>query len=204
MSNQGYLKSVPSGYATQSWVLSQNYYTPGSSETVLCTIQPTDLNPIVSKPLIIGIYAEGDFVEGVEIGAGGLTVMRHYYQDSQMSQDYYYQVLTESNFSWYLDGYATESWVSSNFLSTTALTGYATESWVSSQGYLKSVPSNYATQSWVTSQGYLTSVPTNYATKSWVSSNYLPQSEVWTGTMSEWVQLTSAQRAAYIIALITD
>ena len=35
-----------------------------------------------------------------------------------------------------LTGYATEQWVSSNFLSSTALTGYATESWVQSQGYL--------------------------------------------------------------------
>jgi hypothetical protein len=33
-----------------------------------------------------------------------------------------------------LSGLATQSWVSSNFLSTTALTGYATESFVMSQG----------------------------------------------------------------------
>lgn len=177
--------SVPEYYATKSWVLDQGYYAPSSSETVLCTIQPTDLNPIVSTPLIIGNYTEGEYVEGVEIGAGGLTVMCHHYQESQMSQDYAYQVLTESNFSWYLGDYATQSWVSSNFLSTTALTGYATESWVQSQGYLTSVPSEYATQSWVSSQ-------------------FLETSKIWTGTSSQWALLTPEQQAFYTIALVTE
>jgi hypothetical protein len=35
-----------------------------------------------------------------------------------------------------LTGYATESWVTANFLGSSALTGYATESWVTGQGYL--------------------------------------------------------------------
>ena len=351
VSEQGYLtSSALTGYATeswvssqqfatQSWVSSQGYYKPDSSETVLYTIQPTDIDPIVPTGLIIGNYLEGDRVEGVEIGAGGLTVMCHHYQESQWSQDYAYQVLTESNLSWYLDGYATESWVqaqgyitstgvsglatmswveaqgyitsetlpediatqswvSSNFLSVTALTGYATESWVEAQGYLTShqdlssyatkswveaqgyltsVPSGYATESWVSSQqfitstaltgyateswvqnqGYLTSVPSSYATqswveaqgyltshqdlssyatkswvssqqfateswvssqgyltshqnlssyatKSWVSSNFVKETEIWTGTTSQWNALTSAQKSTYKIALITE
>ena len=43
-----------------------------------------------------------------------------------------------------------------------ALEGYATESWVSSQGYLTAVPSEYATES------YVTAALSDYATQSWV------------------------------------
>ena len=75
--------------------------------------------------------------------------------------------------------------MSSNFLSTTALTGYATESWVQSQGYL-------------------TSVPSEYATESWVSSQFLEASKIWTGTSSQWAQLTPEQQAFYTIALVTE
>ena len=70
-----------------------------------------------------------------------------------------------------LSGLATQSWVSSNFLSTTALNGYATESWVESKGYVtaETLPEGIATQSWVTNQGYITSIPDTFATKTWVS-----------------------------------
>ena len=63
-----------------------------------------------------------------------------------------------------LNGYATESWVSSQ--------QFATQSWVSSQGYLTSHQdlTGYATESWVSSQGYITSIPDTFATKDWVSS----------------------------------
>ncbi len=74
-----------------------------------------------------------------------------------------------------LEGYATQSWVSSqNYLTSTALTGYATESWVSSQGYLVSSDlSQYATRQWVTGRGYISSSDLEgYATESWVMENY--------------------------------
>ena len=45
-----------------------------------------------------------------------------------------------------------------------SLNGYATESWVSSQGYLTSIPSEYVTEDELNSKGYLTSVPNNYVT----------------------------------------
>lgn len=45
-----------------------------------------------------------------------------------------------------------------------SLNGYATESWVSSQGYLTSIPSEYITEDELNSKGYLTSVPDNYVT----------------------------------------
>lgn len=83
--------------------------------------------------------------------------------------------------------YATQSWVSSNFLSSGALSSYATQSWVESQGYL-------------TSHQDLT----GYATQSWATSQFLEESKIWTGTESQWNQLTPAQKATYIIALITE
>ena len=60
-----------------------------------------------------------------------------------------------------------------------SLDGYATESWVTSQGYLTEMPEGYATEQWVTSQGYLTEVPEGYATESWVTSqNYATETYV--------------------------
>ena len=134
-------------FATQSWVSSQGYYKPGSSETVLYTIQPTDINPIVPTGLIIGQYQEGDYVEGVELNNGGAGLMKHYYNGG--GEDYFYAFLTESNVSLYLDGYATESWVES-------------------QGYLTSVPAGYATESWVSTNFLTSTALTGYATESYV------------------------------------
>lgn len=83
---------------------------------------------------------------------------------------------------------------------------YATKSWVSEQGYLTSVPSEYATESWVQAQGYLTSHQdlSSYATKSWATSEFFEESKIWTGTQSQWEELTSAQQALYTIALIKE
>ena len=82
-----------------------------------------------------------------------------------------------------LNGYATESWVSSQ--------QFATQSWVTSQGYLTEHQSldGYATESWVTSQGYITSIPDTYATKSWVSEQgYLTEHQSLDGYATEsWV-----------------
>ena len=97
-----------------------------------------------------------------------------------------------------LSSYATQSWVSSNFLSSTALTGYATQSWDQSQGYVTSHQdlSSYATKSWVSSQ--------QFATESWATSQFFEESKIWTGTQSQWGQLTPEQKALYTIALITE
>ena len=86
-----------------------------------------------------------------------------------------------------------KTWVESqSYLTSSSLNGYATESWVSSQ--------QFATQSWVSSQGYLTEhqdlssyalkseIPSldGYATESWVSN----QLSYYT-TNSEYVSLES-------------
>ena len=105
-----------------------------------------------------------------------------------------------------LSGLATQSWVSSNFLSTNALNGYATQEWVTNQGYITSVPDTFATKNWVQSQNYLTEHQSldGYATQSWATSQFLEESKVWTGSQSAWDALTSSQKASYTIALITE
>ena len=103
-------------------------------------------------------------------------------------------------------GIATESWVQNqDFITSTDLSGYATETWVQQQGYLDSSDlSGYATEDWVQQQGYLTSVPSTYATKTWATNQFLEENKVWTGTFTQWVQLTAEQQASYTIALIIE
>ena len=104
-------------------------------------------------------------------------------------------------------GTATESWVQQQgYLTSSDLSGYATESWVQQQGYLTQHQdlTGYATESWVQQQGYLTSVPSTYATKTWATNQFLEENKVWTGTFTQWVQLTAEQQASYTIALIIE
>ena len=193
VSLQGYLTSVPSEYATQSWVSSQNFLT-STSLTGYATMSWVESHGYITSAALSG-YATESWVEYFVENNDQNPCVRAEDFDFFLSyglQDY---------------GFATQSWVSSNFLSTTALTGYATESWVSSQQFITSTAlTGYATESWVQSQGYLTSHQnlSSYATKSWVSANYVNETEVWTGTTAQWNTLTSAQKATYKIALITE
>lgn len=69
-----------------------------------------------------------------------------------------------------LNGYATQSWVTSQgYLTSSSLSGYATQSWVNQQKFVNQSwidGKGYATQSWVTTQGYLTNA---------ALSGYLPK-----------------------------
>ena len=126
-----------------------------------------------------------------------------------------------------LSSYATQSWVSYNFLSSTALKGYATQSWVQSQGYLTShqdlssyatkswvssqqfitsaALTGYATQSWVKSQGYITSAGlSGLATQSWVSSNFLSSTALTGYATQSWVQSQGYITSAGLSGLATQ
>ena len=102
--------------------------------------------------------------------------------------------------------------MSSNFLSSTALTGYATETWVQNQGYLTSHQdlSSYATQSWVSSNFLSTTALSGYATETWVQnqgyldddSDYFKVSSVWTGTEADWNLMSQEEKERYIIAVV--
>ena len=193
--SQGYLTSHQdlTGYATESWVQSQGYLTSHQDLSSYATQSWVSAQGYLTSHQDLTGYATESWVQS----QGYLTS----HQD--------------------LGSYATQSWVQSQGYLTSHqdLTGYATESWVQNRGYLtvSSIPSDlatqswvssqqFATQSWVSAQGYLTSHQnlSSYATKSWVSTNFLEESKVWTGTMADWLALTSEQRVGYTIALITD
>ena len=233
--SQSYLTSLSlTGYATESWVSSQQFATQSwvSSQGYLTEHQDltgyateswvTNQGYITSIP---DTYATQSWVTN----QGYITsIPDTYATKTWVSEQGYLTSLS-------LTGYATESWVSSQQFATQSwvtsqgyLTSipseYATQSWVSSQGYITSIPDTYATKTWVSSQGYITSIPDTYATKTWVSeqgyltslslngyateswatSQFLEESKVWTGTQSAWDALTSSQQATYIIALITE
>ena len=175
------------GYATQSWVQSQGYLTSHQDLSSYATQSWVSSN-FLSSTALTG-YATQSWVSSQQF-ITSVALTGYATQSWVQSQGYITSVG--------LSGLATQSWVSSNFLSSTALTGYATQSWVSSQ--------QFATQSWVQSQGYLTSHQdlSSYATKSWVTSEFFEESKIWTGTQSQWEQLTSEQKALYTIALVTE
>ena len=133
------------GFATESWVLSQGYITVNEIPSGLAT-QSWVESYTYDKSIIAALVGKA--------------------QEDAFSEA---QVWVSSQ------QFATQSWVSSNFLSSTALTGYATESWVQSQGYLTSHQdlTGYATESWVSSNFLSATALTGYATESWVSSNFL-------------------------------
>ena len=196
VSSQQFITSAAlTGYATQSWVQSQGYIT-SAGLSGLATQSWVSSN-FLSSTALTGYATQswvtsniGDFL--TEDNVINILSVNSYVTESWVSSQ---QFATQS---WVLsqgyitsetlpDDIATQSWVSSNFLSSTALTGYATQSWVQSQGYL-------------TSHQNLSS----YATKNWVSANYVNDKEIWTGTLDQWYQLTSEQRSSYKIALIVE
>ena len=178
---------IPDYYATKSWVSNQGYLTSHQDLSSYATQSWVSSN-FLSSTALTG-YATQSWVSSQQF-ITSVALTGYATQSWVQSQGYITSVG--------LSGLATQSWVSSNFLSSTALTGYATQSWVSSQ--------QFATQSWVQSQGYLTSHQdlSSYATKSWVTSEFFEESKIWTGTQSQWEQLTSEQKALYTIALVTE
>ena len=155
-------------FATQSWVQSQGYLTSHQNLSSYATQSWVSSN-FLSSTALTG-YATESWVSSQQFATQSWILSQSYITSDTLPADI-----------------ATQSWVSSNFLSSTALTGYATQSWVQSQGYL-------------TSHQNLSS----YATKNWVSANYVNDKEIWTGTLDQWYQLTSDQRSSYKIALIVE
>ena len=176
VTNQGYITSIPDTFATKTWVSEQGYLT-----------EHQDLSSYALKSEIPSLdgYATESWISSQQFAT----------QSWVTSQGY----LTSTG----LSGLATQSWVSSNFLSTNALNGYATQEWVTNQGYITSVPDTFATKNWVQSQNYLTEhqdlssyalkseIPSldGYATQSWVTSQgYLTSHQDLTGYATEqWV-----------------
>ena len=123
VTNQGYITSIPDTFATKTWVSSQGYLTEHQS---------LDGYALKSEIPSLDGYATQSWVSSQQFAT----------QSWVSSQGY----LTEHQD---LSSYALKSEIPS-------LTGYATESWVISQGYITSIPDTFATKTWVSEQGYTT------------------------------------------------
>ena len=200
---QGFLTSVPSGYATETWVgnnylaltggnLNGNLSIYGTMNIYSSSIEWNDNGDycrIAFDDDGITVTAHGTgYVIANEFIRNGGTSTQFLKADGSVDSNTY---LTSAAIS----DMATQTWVGQQgFLTSSSLSGYATQQWVGQQGFLTSVPSGYATQTWVGQQGYitssaisdmatqtwvgqqgfLTSVPSGYATETWVDNNYLP------------------------------
>ena len=233
--SQSYLTSSSlNGYATESWVSSQQFATQSwvSSQGYLTSHQ--DLTGYATESWVT---SQGYITSIPDTFATKSWVSEQgYLTEHQDLSSYALKSEIPS-----LDGYATQSWVESKGYVTveTLPEGIATQEWVTNQGYITSIPDTFATKTWVSEQGYLTEhqdlssyalkseIPSldgyatqswvqsqnyltshqdlsSYATKSWATSQFLEESKVWTGTQSAWDALTSSQQALYTIALITE
>lgn len=173
------------GYATESWV-SDNaiVYDSSFSATIgyahMVNLGGDDLYIVREDGEISGLY-QGVYITDLEAG-----LYTHTSEDETYEPFITGQYLTDME-------YVTQDMLSNSSVITSA--GLATQSWVSSN-FLSSVPDTYATKSWVSSQ--------QFATESWVSAqDFLEESKVWVGTREYWEMLTSEEQAAYKIALVT-
>ena len=107
-----------------------------------------------------------------------------------------------------LTGYATEEWVSNNFIDNTEIQDYATKNWVTDNFVNNTTIQNYVTQT------KLNQKLADYATKTWVEgkgylteesiSGKIDRTEVWSGTMTEWEALSPEEKCSYLISLIVE
>jgi len=185
-----------SGYATQSWV-STNYI----DNSELTTISGDIIDQI---PSLSGYATESwvgtNFIDDAELTttSGDIVdqIPTDYIDSAEMttiSGDIVTQIPS-------LSGYATESWVSTNYIDTTEIADYATNTTLitTSGDIVDQIPSltGYATESWV-STGYIDNseittisgdivdqIPSlsGYATESWVSTNYIDNDELTTAS----------------------
>ena len=212
------------GYATQSWVQNQGYLTSHQDLSSYATQSWVQNQGYLTSHQDLSSYATQSWVSSNFLSSGALDgyATQSWVESSLSSYAFKTDFYTSEEVDILLSSYATQNWVNVNFLSSTALSGYATQTWVQSQGYLTSIPSYYASESWVdnlvtqyinqTSDWVLSTVipqytsalssQFGYATQSWVSSNFLEESKVWVGTMSEWAELSPSEQAFYTIALI--
>lgn len=208
------------GYATQSWVSSQQFLTSDSLSDYMTESAIENLGFATESWVLSQGYIT---VNEIPSGLATQSWVESYTYDKSIIDALVGKAQGDALYdaqTWVSSQqFATQSWVSSNFLSATALTGYATESWVQSQGYLTSHQdlTGYATESWVSSnflssgalsgyatEQFVTSSLSGYATESWVSAqDFLEESKVWCGTRSQWNNLTAEEQAEYKIALVT-
>ena len=178
------------GYATEQWVLDKNYIT-------IDDVPDINLDGYATEAWVEAKgYITAADVPDVDLGG---------YATEKWVLDRGYITAAEVP-DVDLDGYATEAWVVSRGFVTASgaveaveAAGYATEAWVNSQGFLKSTEggdidlSGYATEVWVLEK--------NYATQSWVESKgYITLGDVPSVDLTGYATETWVENKGYITA----
>jgi hypothetical protein len=181
-------------YATKSWVSSQQFATETFVNTQISGVQSWVLSQsYITSNALIG-YATESWVSNQISGVQSWVLSQSYITSNALIG-----YATESYVNTQISG--VQSWVlSQSYITSNALVGYATESYVNTQ--ISGV------QSWVLSQSYITSAALNgYATESWVSSQISSKvnyTDIWTGSIDDWEDLTPEEQCSYLIALIIE
>ena len=240
--NQNFLTgSDLNGYATENWIRLQGFITD-SSLNGYATEQWVNQKDFLTQDDLCG-YATETWVKNwvtaqeyirqcdLEPYATKNWVERQgYLSESELNEalkPYATKEWTDAEIDLKLTGYATEEWVSNNFIDNTEIQDYATKTWVSENYIDNTEIEDYATKNWVTNnfvdnttiQDYVTQTELNqeladYATKVWVEgkgylteesiSGKLDRTDIWSGTMTEWEALSPEEKCSYLISLIVE
>lgn len=223
--------SLDESYATMSWVQSQGYLTVGDLPSGLATqswvesytYDKSMIAALVGKARVDALSDAQEWVSSQQFATqswvqsqGYLTsVPSEYATQSWVNSQQFatQQMVTDLGDSFNYKMIGLEEHVSALDSALYSADGHIAaleDHYVALSSYVDEFVSefnraSYATQSWVQDQDYVSTTDlSSYATKSWVSSNYFEESKIWTGTQAQWNALTSAQRATYTIALITQ
>ena len=240
--NQNFLiGSDLNGYATENWIRLQGFITD-SSLNGYATEQWVNQKDFLTQDDLCG-YATEIWVKNwvtaqeyirqcdLEPYATKNWVERQGYLSKSALDEalkpYATKEWTDAEIDLKLTGYATEEWVSHNFIDNTEIQDYATKNWVSENYIDNTEIQDYATKNWVTNnfidnttiQDYVTQTKLNqeladYATKIWVEgkgylteesiSCKLDRTDIWSGTMTEWEALSPEEKCSYLISLIVE
>ena len=175
-------------YATEQWVKQQDYLTQDD----LCGYA-TEIwvkNWVTAQEYLRQCDLEGYATENWVERQGYLTEydMSEYAKISWVEDEIDSKLDGYATEQWVLNKhYATESWVTNNFVDNTTIQNYITETDLDLRGY--------ATEQWVEEQGYITDADL---------SGKVDRTEIWSGSMDEWEDLTPEEQCSYLIALITE
>ena len=191
--NQNFLTgSDLNGYATENWIRLQGFITD-SSLNGYATEQWVNQKDFLTQDDLCG-YATETWVKNwvtaqeyirqcdLEPYATKNWVERQgYLSESELNEalkPYATKEWTDAEIDLKLTGYATEEWVSNNFIDNTEIQDYATKTWVSENYIDNTEIQDYATKVWV-SENYVDNTEIqDYATKNWVTNNFVDNTTI--------------------------
>ena len=207
ISNQGFVSSSSiSDMATTTWVRQQGYITT-SALSDYATITWVGLQGYITVDDLCG-YATEEWTRNWVDNQGFIKqcdlepyATKNWVENQgYINQDELDEALESyATMDWVNgQGFATESWVSENYIDNTEIQDYATIEYVTNNYVDNTTIENYVTVE------DLGEDLEGYATEDWVSNNFIAGSNVWTGTIDDWEELTDEERCSYMIALVVE